>query len=37
MVRVIGYVVKQQLPWLLGSLVVLAVLIWVVFANRKRN
>jgi membrane protein YqaA with SNARE-associated domain len=35
MVRVIGFVVRQHLPWLLASLAILAVLIWVMLSTRR--
>jgi membrane protein DedA with SNARE-associated domain len=35
MVRVIGFVIRQHLPWLLVSLAILAVLIWVMLSTRR--
>lgn len=35
MLRVMGYVVRQHLPWLLASLAILAALIWLVSRTRK--
>ena len=35
MVRVIGFVVRQHLPWLLVSLAILGVLVWVMISTRR--
>lgn len=36
MLRVIGYVIRQHLPWLLISLAVLALIVFLVWSTRKR-
>jgi membrane protein YqaA with SNARE-associated domain len=35
MLRVIGFVVRQHLPWLLASLAILGVLVWVMLSTRR--